>query len=135
MSLLTWDETLSVDIDIIDEQHKKLIGMINDLHEAMKERRGHEILSEILDRMVEYTHFHFDTEEKYFDLFHYEHAIEHKRQHHGFVDKVDQFKKDFEQNNADVSIAIMNFLKDWTVHHIQIADKQYVQCFHEHGLE
>ena len=134
MDLVTWEDSFSVEVAEIDDQHKKLIESINKLHAAMKEGAAKEVLSEILNEMAEYTVFHFETEEKYFDEFHYLGALAHKAEHKEFVEKVVDFKKKFDDGSLSISIEVMNFLVDWLKTHITGSDHDYVECFREHGL-
>jgi len=134
MDLMIWDESFSVNVKEIDDQHKILVSIINDLHSSMKEGKGNEVSDGILDRMVEYTVFHFETEEKYFEEFHYEDAIEHRAEHQAFVEKVLDFKNKFEEGSLSLSIELMNFLVDWLKGHINGSDKKYTKCFNENGL-
>ncbi len=43
MALIDWDKSLSVNVEEIDQQHKKLIAMINELNEAMRNGKGKEV--------------------------------------------------------------------------------------------
>ena len=64
MALIDWSESMSVGIPGIDEQHKKLVQMINELHEAMKARKAADVMGKILDELIRYTTTHFGFEEK-----------------------------------------------------------------------
>ena len=66
MSLIVWDDSLSVNVTEIDRQHQQLVSMLNDLHNAMKAGHGKEMLRNILSGLINYTDTHFKTEEKYF---------------------------------------------------------------------
>ncbi|MGB8601663.1 MAG: hemerythrin domain-containing protein, partial [Rhizomicrobium sp.] len=66
MSLMHWNENLSVGVDSIDADHKKLVGMVNDLFDGVKEGKGIETVGHILDGLIAYTVEHFDREERYF---------------------------------------------------------------------
>ena len=134
MSLLNWSDDLSVKVTQIDEQHMKLIGYINSLHEAMKERKTHEVLGGIIESLINYTEEHFRTEEKYFDEFGYLKATQHKKEHKDFVAKIASFKKDFDSNKMMLSVEIMDFLKDWLINHIKKTDMAYSDFFTEKGL-
>lgn len=134
MALVSWDDSLSVGVAELDEQHKQLVSMINDLHEAMVSGKSKEAMSGVLDALTSYTVSHFANEEKYFDQFGYLSAATHKFEHKQFVDKVSEFKANFEQGKAMLSNEIMLFLKDWLVNHIQGSDKKYTQCFNDNGL-
>jgi hemerythrin-like metal-binding domain len=134
MALVTWSDKYSMQIKEIDDQHKVLVGMINELHDAMKQAKSKEVSLEIINKMAEYTKFHFSTEEKYMTRFAYPDYAEHKREHENFVENVIKFKEDYENGKAGVSYDILNFLKDWLVGHIQDSDKKYAPLFIEKGL-
>ncbi|WP_319508714.1 bacteriohemerythrin [uncultured Methanolobus sp.] len=134
MALVTWSDKYSMQIKEIDDQHKVLVGMINELHDAMKQAKSKEVSLEIINKMAEYTKFHFSTEEKYMKRFAYPDYAEHKLEHEKFVENVLKFKDDYEKGKAGVSYDILNFLKDWLVGHIQDTDKKYAPLFIEKGL-
>lgn len=135
MALITWDDTLSVNVAEIDRQHRKLIEIINELNEAMKAGKGKEVLTRIIGGLASYTVTHFKTEEVYFDRFGYSETDVHKKEHTAFVEKVTDFKKKFETRNLFLTIEVMNFLSDWLKNHIMGTDKNYSQFFNENGLK
>ena len=125
MALMEWSKELSVDIDLIDEQHKKLISYVNDLHENMKVGKGKDIISKILDGLIEYTKFHFNTEEELFAKYNYPERENHVSEHHFFVDKVKKFQDDFNNGRLSVTIEVFQFLNNWVTNHIKVIDKKY----------
>jgi len=131
---LNWDYTYSVGVKEIDEQHQKFFAIINDLYAHFQEMKPREELVPILDRLVDYAEYHFATEEKYFDQFHYEQADEHKAAHQGFTVKMEGFRAKYDKGEEDLTIQLLDFLEDWLVHHINNVDKKFTECFHEHGL-
>lgn len=135
MALLTWNESFSVNVAEIDQQHKKLIDMVNDLNDAMKQGKGKEVLGKILNSMVSYTVSHFRTEEKYFDQFGYPEADDHKKEHAAFIEKVTDFKGKFESRNLFLTIEVMDFLSGWLKTHIMGTDRKYSDFFNEKGLK
>jgi hemerythrin len=135
MQLINWEESLSVKVSEIDSQHKKLIELINSLHEAMKERKANEALGGIIDELVNYALNHFQTEERYFDNFGYLKATAHKKEHKDFVNKVAAFKNDFAKGKIMLSMEIMEFLKSWLINHIKKIDMAYSAFFIENGLK
>jgi hemerythrin len=134
MTLIEWNDQLSVKVGEIDSQHKRLIEMVNELHAAMKEGKAREALGAILNGLMEYAAIHFSTEEKYFDQFNYVNSGSHKREHQGFVNKVKEFKAGFDKGKMMLSLEVMDFLKDWLINHIQKVDMAYAPFFHEKGL-
>lgn len=135
MSLIIWDDSFSVGINTIDEQHKKLIAIINKLHTAMKEGQSHIILEEILRELTDYVKTHFSFEERHFAHFHYESSDLHKNQHNEFVLKISSFERQFKAGELSLSIEIMNYLMKWLTNHIKIEDKKYSKLFIEKGLK
>jgi hemerythrin len=133
MSLVEWSDDLSVQVVEIDEQHKKLVEMLNDLHEAMRAGRARDKLGEILDGLIQYAEYHFSTEEEYFDRLEYPDAEAHKREHRDFVKQVSEFKAGFDRGSVLLSVTVMNFLVDWAKYHIQGIDRSFGPSLNEHG--
>jgi len=134
MALLNWDDSYSVKITAIDNQHKRFFALINDLYDSMKNGNSHEILQRIIKDLVDYTVYHFGFEEKYFDEFGYPETAFHKKEHKSFVEKVSKFHDDLKKGDAFVSMEIMDFLRKWIKNHIKKTDKLYIEFFHGHGL-
>ena len=135
MALIKWDDSFSVKVTEIDQQHQKLVSMINELNGAMQKGKGKDALGDIINGLINYTATHFKTEEKYFDRFGYPERNGHKKEHTAFVQKVSAFKDGFEKGDLSLTIEVMNFLSNWLQKHIKGADKQYSQFFLENGLK
>jgi len=133
--LMPWTSELATGVKIIDDQHRKLVDMINQLYGAMKSGQSRSVMEKILDGLAEYTVYHFGTEEKYFDQFKYSETVQHKRLHEDLKSQVVAVIGKFKSGQADVSMDLMNFLKDWLVNHIIKTDKRYVKTFLDNGLE
>ncbi|MBE8539210.1 bacteriohemerythrin [Geoglobus acetivorans] len=134
MALITWNESFSVNIREIDEQHKKLVSMINRLHDAMLEGKGKEIMGELLNDMVEYTITHFSTEEKLMKQHNYPGYVKHKAEHELFVSKVGEFKEKYEKGQLALTMEVLSFLKSWLTNHILNSDKKYGPFFNNKGI-
>jgi hemerythrin len=135
MALLDWNDGFSVNVAEIDNQHRKLIAMINDLNAAMKEGKGKDVLAKTIGDLFAYAGNHFATEEKYFDKFAYPAASSHKLEHANFVKKVSEFKNGFDAGRLVLTVEVMNFLKEWLQNHIQGTDKKYGPFFNDRGLK
>ena len=132
--LISWTDDLSVGIAKIDEQHKGLVALINELNAAMRQRRSESVLAGVLERLKQYTVQHFATEEDYFDRFGYPEAPAHKKAHRELVEKVLAFEEELKSGRAKVTMEIMRFLKDWLVGHIMGTDKRYGPFLNGKGL-
>jgi hemerythrin len=125
MALINWNDNLSVKVTEFDEQHKKLIGMVNNLHSAMGAGKSREIMDSVLTGLVDYTVNHFAAEEKLMQMYGYPSFAKHKAEHDALTKQVSDIVSKFKEGKSVVTIELMNFLKDWLTKHIQGTDKQY----------
>jgi methyl-accepting chemotaxis protein/hemerythrin len=132
--LFVWDDSLSVGIKQIDDQHKVLIDLINELNDAMRQRRSQKIMMEVVDRLANYAVEHFGTEEKLFDKHGYPETEAHKEVHRKFVAKVSEFGEELRSGKASVTMEVMRFLKDWLLGHIKGTDQRYSKYLNERGV-
>ena len=121
-SLIEWTDEFSVGVSEIDDQHKKLIGLINDLINAIERREKRDILENVLDEMVDYIDYHFKSEEKFFEGM--PNQKEHKLMHWEFVKKTNQLNRDYAQQKILISQDILEFLISWLSNHILEMDKR-----------
>ncbi|MBU4394917.1 MAG: bacteriohemerythrin, partial [Proteobacteria bacterium] len=133
--LMPWSSNLSVNIKLIDDQHKKLVGIINELHKAMKLKKSNNAMGAILDRLADYTVTHFATEEKLFAKYGYPEEKAHVELHRKLVAQVVDIQQKFKSGDAMISMELMSFLKDWLVKHIQGTDKKYSTFLRGHGVK
>ncbi|MCX8167242.1 MAG: bacteriohemerythrin [Candidatus Micrarchaeota archaeon] len=134
MALFEWTENLSVGIPTIDEQHKKLISIINELNEAMKSGKGKELIGKVIKELLDYTKYHFSKEEALMVQANYVGIESHKLAHNQFVKNIENSEKDFKNGKITVTIELINFLKDWLIKHIMGIDKKYSSTLIEKGI-
>ncbi len=125
MAYFSWKDSYSVGIATFDEQHKRLISFIDELYQAMSQRRGDAAVVPILNNLVAYTKTHFAAEERAMEAFKYAGYPEHKQEHTALTLRVMDFVKQHQEGKAALSLEIGQFLKDWLTHHIVETDKQY----------
>ena len=136
MPLIEWTAELSVGIDSIDEQHKKLVNMINALNDAMLTNSSNELLGKIFTGLAAYTQKHFAYEENMFAEYGYTNSIEHKRQHGELIAQVVELKERFIENpQGTMSVDLMLFLKRWLTNHIMRTDKEYAEFLISKGVK
>lgn len=132
---IPWTNELSVGVKEIDEQHKIFLNILNELCDILANAKPIPEIVDILRQLTAYANFHFATEEKYFDKFHYELAAEHKEEHKKLLARVMEFNKRFEIEGEAILPELLDFLEDWLVDHLSEQDKKYMKCFSEHGLK
>ena len=127
MPLFSWNKEMSVDIALLDEDHKKIINMINKLYAAIIAGEGENALAEIFDMMSVYIHTHFESEAQLFKHIDYPEAEQHMKLHEELSQKVAEARKKFNtEHNTTLPTETMVFLKEWWVNHIMTEDMKYV---------
>ena len=134
MDLINWTEEMSVNIEEIDNQHKKLIDLLNELFSAMLDGKAQKIIDKIVNDLIEYTDYHFTTEENYFENHSYSGFHNHKIQHSYFKDEILIFKNELVNGKSTVPMDVFNFLKDWLTEHILNSDKKYSKYLNSKGV-
>lgn len=125
MAHLQWSSTLETGIEVIDEQHKRIVNYINQLYDA-KEVQNVGMVGEVLDELVDYTISHFAFEESLMDQAGYTFLEPHKKVHELFTKKVSQFVSRF-KGGEDVADELLNMLQRWLINHIKNEDGDYAE--------
>jgi len=134
MPTIIWTPEMSVNVTLIDEQHKKLIEIINSLNSAIGRNAARPILDEVFNELTDYIRKHFSTEEELLQRVNYPLIAAHKEEHDGFIYQLISFRNDFENGSEIVSTKIVDFLYGWLVEHIQGTDKAYSVLLNENGI-
>lgn len=134
-TMINWSDEFSVDIQEIDEQHKKLVGLINALYTALASKDQASKVEAILDELVEYTRTHFAVEECLLRLFDYPGYDEHKAIHDKIVERVVVFQSQYKAGDQTVGMELLYFLKDWLMNHIHKVDKKYSPHLTSRGVK
>jgi len=126
MSLMEWNEELSVGVPSIDNQHKKLVAMLNELYDAVQANHGQDALSKILGGLVNYAVSHLKYEEELLGKAGYPSLAEHKKEHERLIKQVLKIKVKYREGGDEaLSTEVLNFLRKWLLNHIQGSDREY----------
>lgn len=134
MAFFEWNDTFSVNIREIDEQHKKLVSLLNDIHTALMGGEGRAAASDILAELVRYTKNHFATEEHLMKTHGYPDFLGHKTKHDKMTAKVGEYVARYETEKLSTAIQLKDFLKKWLTEHILKTDKAYGPFLNEKGV-
>ena len=132
--MIEWDVKFSVGVQKIDEEHKKLIGIINKAAVTNKSKKIRVVLA-TLDEMINYAGYHFLTEETYMVGSDYPEYLFHRNEHIGFTDKGIDFQNRVVSGDSQVVNEAQEFLKQWLVNHIQETDSRYTDWFNRNSLK
>ncbi|TQV89893.1 bacteriohemerythrin [Aliikangiella coralliicola] len=133
--LVTWSDELSVGIQEIDEQHKVLVNLLNQLYNAIVHQHGNEDAKEILGRLLEYTRVHFAVEESLMRILGYPDYDEHKKHHELLLNEVKMLGEKVMNGKKAIGFELLHFLKKWLTKHIMEEDKLYTPFFIARGVK
>lgn len=137
MSKMKWDESLSTGVELIDEQHKKWIEYLGNVHSAIEDQRGMPHVSNALDFLVDYTQLHFSTEEKAMSETGYAGLSDHRAKHEELQGTLDELLVDFRDDGVTekLSRAIGTFLGNWLRDHIRDVDRAFAAFLKEKKIQ
>ena len=132
--MFEWKEKYVLGIDEIDNQHRKLVDLINRLFAAMQSGAGKDVLADTLNGLVDYTRRHFMTEEILMGNYDYPDLEEHMGEHRKFVTEISRFQQEYQSGNTGISIQLISYLRSWLDEHICQTDHRYGDFLREKGL-
>lgn len=121
--LLQWRNEFNTGVPLMDQQHKRLVELINQLFQCMKDGGDRMLLAEVVDELVNYTVTHFRAEEDVMRKHNYPDLEAHKLVHQNFVDKVGVYADKLKAGDRLPPAEVYGFLKDWLVSHIEKQDR------------
>jgi hemerythrin-like metal-binding protein len=129
---LFWSEDLSVGIDVIDADHKILIGLLNKVSDP---GLSHGEVGGVLTELLNYTVNHFKREEAVMVASNYPNIAEHTNIHHVLAAKATLLAEEWSENeNPEVIAALLDFLRAWLVKHIMVEDRAIGRHIHDHDI-
>lgn len=135
MEKINLDDSFSVGVKQLDEQHRQIIRMINKLIDTNNVSVDSELISETLTEMMQYASDHFKTEEHLLTEYKYPDYKSHKDHHIEFRKNTANFSMDTLKYKRTVPVEILTYLKEWWVDHILKIDMKYKAFFIERGIK
>jgi hemerythrin-like metal-binding protein len=120
-----WISSFETGIAPVDSQHRRLVGMLNELFDAMNRGEGNAVVGRILDGLVDYTSYHFKTEEELFAKHGYPEAREHIREHAVLRRQVLKLRASLRAGRSVFATQLAELLKEWLRVHILQSDKNF----------
>ena len=127
MAFVEWKDEFSVGVQEMDEEHKKLFRLINDLHEAVKSGKTNDGIAAAIAGLAEYTATHFAHEESLLKAKGYKGLAAQQAAHRTFVEKVKDYEERVRSGKIVLTFDIGGFTRNWLTEHIKAMDKQYTQ--------
>lgn len=125
MGFFDWSDRLDIGVSAMNDEHKVLLDMMNQLYGANERQAPHSELTRLLDRLVEYTHRHFADEERFLEAIAFPDLRIHKTIHANLLDTLSGHQKAFAAKPGPVPPELFDFLKMWLTAHILGIDMKY----------
>ncbi len=122
MKDLIWDKALSVQIEEIDDDHRKLVDLYNILNHSVVEGDATDYIEAVMEELISCTVWHFRHEERLMLKYGYEGFAEHKSEHQGLIESAKELQQKLLQEGKAVSSEDIEFLEHWLIGHILGAD-------------
>jgi hemerythrin len=120
---LVWGETLSVEVEEIDDDHRRLVELFNILNHAVDEGEAKNYVGALLEELISCTIWHFRHEERLMLKYGYAGSKEHKTEHQELIESVKVLQQKFQQGDKQLSNKEIEFLEYWLTGHILGTDK------------
>ncbi len=118
MAIIKWQDIYEVHVEEIDNQHKKLVSLMDTMAEAMRSGKGKTVVGRVLNELVDYTAYHFASEEEWMRRHQYREYETHKAIHRELTRRAMEMKRTFELGQPLVTAQVLQFLSEWLNKHI-----------------
>ncbi len=125
MSIMEWNEELDIGVSSMNNQHKKILDLMNKLHDLSASGAGKQELGVAINELADYTVQHFKEEEAYMESIDFPKLTLHKGIHTDLLNKLGKHKEAFEAGDGEIGEEFFDFLKLWLTAHIKGIDKKY----------
>lgn len=130
-----WDDRFSTGVELIDNDHKQLVNLLNQLVSSMYYSTGKDFVMEALRGVVDYTEYHFGREEQLMNTHGYPQGDEHKAEHAEMISRAHDFFQRLERGDEDVVVhEAHDYLKGWLINHICSTDRKLGAYLNEQGV-
>ncbi len=132
---MEWNDTYSIGVEKFDNDHKELVGFINQLHDGIKQGTAREKVGGILLDLIDYADYHFKAEERMMVEHKYRGTDEHKKEHNALLLRASEMWDSFEKGDRVLNLELLAFLVKWLTTHIANIDKKFGRFLNYNGVK
>jgi hemerythrin-like metal-binding protein len=125
MPFFEWTDRYGVGIQRVDQEHKQLVAILNDVYDAICADKTDDAMEVALKGLLDYTETHFAHEEELMKVYAYPGLPEHKLEHEDLTQKVIALFGEFHEREPGIPLRMTNMLRDWLARHIMRTDKAF----------
>jgi hemerythrin-like metal-binding protein len=134
MALMTWRDQYSVGVETLDNQHKAILRILNEIHAASLKGKAQEVAGPLLSQLLSLASEHFSTEERLMASIKFPGLPGHRAEHQRLTGKLREFVSRHEKGDASAYTQLLHFLRDWLNQHMQSEDQEYAPWLVARGV-
>ena len=136
MPLFVWTNQMSVGVKLLNNDHKKLVLLINQLHDGLMTGRAKPALERVFEDLVSYTRVHHANEEQLFVETGFQGSAAHMLEHDSTIERAVELQLRFKSSEGlGAELEIMHQLREWLFRHIQGSDQEFISHFKAKGID
>ena len=135
MALVRWRKKYIVGVKILDDQHRGMMRILNELHAAAMKGRVGEVAGPLLSQVSCAAREHFSTEEELMESTRYPALAEHRAKHEDLLARAAEFLDRHNEGDITSYVQLLYFVRDWFRDHLKHEDKKYTVWMNEHGVK
>jgi hemerythrin len=135
MALMTWRDQYSVGIETLDNQHKAVLRILNEIHAASLRGKAQEVAGPLLSQLVSLASEHFSAEERLMESTKFPGLAEHRAKHREMAGRIADLASRHEKRDAAVYLQLLYFVRDYQSKHMQNEDQEYARWLSAHGVK
>lgn len=124
MAFFEWADDFVIDHGPIDTDHLQLVALVNELHTATTQGTGHQVVGDIIKRLVAYTRLHFAREEQIMASARFSGLVAHQASHRQIIVQLEALQHKHDGGSITVASQLSTLLRDWLSVHIRRSDKE-----------
>lgn len=133
MAYFEWAADLVIDNGPLDDDHRHLIDLVNELHTATSRGCGQDVVAEVIEKLVDYTRQHFAREESAMAAAQFPQLAEHQLQHEKLMAELDVLQARYRAGSITTAAQLSTLLRDWLSLHIRRSDRELRDVLKRNG--
>jgi hemerythrin len=135
MTLRIWSSEYSVGVEALDNQHKAIMDVLNELHAASMEGKAQKVAGPLIRRLVTLAGEHFSAEERLMESIKFPGLAHHRAKHQDLTGKLAEYLTRHEKGDFAMYTPLLYFIRDWQSKHMQTEDQEYAGWLSAHGVK
>lgn len=135
MALMIWSSKYSVGVEALDNQHKAMMSVLNELHAASMRGEAQQVAGPLLSKLASIATEHFSAEVRLMESVSFPGLAAHRAKHEELSAKFREFVSRHEKGDTTVYTPLLYFVRDWQTKHMQTEDQEYVPWLAARGIK